>query len=631
VPGRVVRVNGTPHVIVGVVPQDVGFTSEVDVWLPLAPDAANESRGDRRLAVIGRLAPGATVAQADEEMKRIAADLEQEHAGRDKGWRVRVAPIRQWLVQTGVQTRLLLLMAAVTLLLLVACANVANLQLARSLSRGREIGLRMALGASRARLARQLATESALLAAAGSAVGLALAAALVRMLPAVLPDSVPRATAIALNAPVLLIALGATILTTMLFGLLPALLASRSDPHAALAHTGRSVAEGRGTPMQRALVGVQLALATVLAVGAALLVQSLGHLQDVPLGFDPDRVLTARVFRPSSEDRHARDLAFYEAVLRDVRTLPGVKAAGFASEVPFGEGNTSMSIGPIPRPAHIPATGIQVSWRIVTSGYFEALGVGLRRGRSFGASEPGSTVILTEALASRLWPKKEDPVGRTVFISNGQVLTVIGIVGDTRQLSLDQPPTLTMYFPPRFLWPTMTLAVRTDGDPAALAASVRAAVQRVDRDQPVFDVRPLGTLVRSSATEPRLNAILLGTFAGLAMLLAAVGVAGVVACSVARRTRELAVRLALGASRGRVLGDVMGQGVRMTVVGVVAGLIAAAAFSRLLASVLYGVQPHDAAVFAAAGGVLLLAALLASWLPARRAMSIDAMETLKGE
>jgi putative ABC transport system permease protein len=629
--GRMVRVNGAPHTVVGVVPQDVGFTRVVDVWLPLAPDAAQESRGDRQLVVIGRLASGVSVARADEEMKRIAATIEQEHPHPDRGWRVRVVPIREWLIESGLETRLLLLMVAVTLLLLVACANVANLQLARSMSRVREMGLRIALGASRARLMRQLATESALLAAAGGAAGLALAAALVRIVPALLPDSVPRAGGIALNAPVLLVALGTTMLTTMLFGVLPAVLASKTDPQTALTQAGRAVAEGRGRGVQRALVAAQLALAMMLAVGAALLVQSLAKLQEVPLGFDPDGILTARVYRPTSEQRYARDLAFYEEVLREIRALPGVEAAGFASTVPFGESNTSMSIGPIPRPPHIPETGVQASWRIVSPAYFEALGVPLRRGRLFDESDRDQPVILSEGLARRLWPNGEDPIGRTVFISNGQVLTVLGVVDDLRQLGLDQPVTPTMYFHPHFLWPTMTLAVRTAGDPAALAAAVRAAVQRVDPDQPLFEVRPLRTLIQSSAAQPRLNTILLGAFAGVALLLAAVGVAGVVACSVARRTRELAVRLALGASPRRVLRDVMGQGLRTTLVGVIAGLVAAVALAGFLSSVLFGVQPRDPRAFAAAGVTLLLVALFASWLPARRAMAIDAMETLRGE
>ena len=290
-----------------------------------------------------------------------------------------------------------------------------------------------------------------------------------------------------------------------------------------------------------------------------------------------------------------------------------------------------MSIGPIPRPPHIPETGVQVSWRIVTPGYLEALGVPLRRGRLFDESDRGRPVLLNESLAARLWPNGEDPIGRTVFISNGQVLTVTGIVGDIRQLGLDEPVTPTMYLHPRFLWDTMTLAVRTGGDPASLAAAVRAAARRVDPEQPLFEVHPLRTLVHSSAAQPRVNALLLGAFAGTALLLAAVGVAGVVACGVARRTRELAVRLALGASPSRLLRDVMAQGLRMTIVGVLAGVIAAAALARAMSGVLFGVQPHEPGAFIAAAVTLLLAALLATWLPARRAMRIDAMETLRGE
>ena len=636
-PGQTLQVNGAQHTIVGVVPQDVGFTSEADVWLPLAPDPDRESRGDRRLAIVGRLAPGVTVAQADAEMDRIAAGIEREHVSRDRGWRVRVAPIREWLIDSGLQARLLLLLGAVALLLLVACTNVASLQLARSLSRAHELGLRMALGASRRRLIRQLVTESALLAAAGGAVGLLLAGALVQLLPAVLPDSVPRREAVALNAPVLLVALAVTGITALLFGVLPAVLASGTDPHTALARAGRSVATGRGTLMQRALVAAQLTLAMMLAVGAALLVQSFAKLQDVTLGFDPDRVLTARVYRPfNSEESAARALAFYDAVLREVRALPGVEAAGFASAVPFGEGNTSMSIGPIPRPAHIPELGLQVSWRSITDGYLEALAVPVLRGsveRSFvEAREARGPIVLSEGLAKRLWPGGEDPIGREVFLSSGQLSVVVGVVGDVRQLHLGQPPTPTMYFPSAYaLWPTMTLAVRTPGDPATLSGAVRAAVQRVDPTQPLFEVRRMRTLLHDSAAQPRLNTILLGSFAGVALLLAAVGVAGVVACSITRRTRELAVRLALGASAPRVLREVMGQGVRLSVIGMAGGLLAAALLVRFLSSVLFGVDPHDPSAFAAAAVVLLAAALVASWLPARRVTRIDPMLVLRGE
>jgi predicted permease len=632
--GRTISVNGVSHLVVGVVPQDVGFDTTIDLWLPMAPDGPHESRGDHRIAVLGRLAPGVTVDAAHAELTQIAAQLEQDFPGPEKGWRVLVSPIRTWIVSADLRQRLNILLAAVVLLLLVACTNVANLQVARATSRLREIGVRIALGASRARLVRQMITENLVLASAGGALGLALAWVCVRLAAAFLPASIPRLGVLSINLPVLLAAIVSIGATALVAGLIPAAMVARSNAHDALQQSGRSTTGGRRGRVRQALVAVQLGLATMLVIGAALLAQSLVHLQRVSLGIaDPDHLLVARVTRDSTEESQRRDLVFYQTVLDNIRALPGVISAGMTSEVPLCALDTSMTLGPIPRPQGVPPQGIQASWRIVTNDYLQTLQVPVRRGRLFDKSrDPRWPIVLSEQLVHRLWPQGQDPIGHEVWLSNGKVFTVIGVVGDVRQTGLANPPTLTMYFPSTyFLWPTMTLVVRSHGDPVTLARSVREAVAKIDPNQPLFDVRTMRSIVSENAAEPRLNAVLLTSFAALALLLAGVGVAGVIAYAVVQRTPELAVRQALGASPRQAMQHVLSSGLRMCVLGIVAGGAAALALGRTLSGVLFGIEAQDPATFAATGVALLAIAMVACWLPARRATRIDPALALRGE
>ncbi|MBK5299102.1 MAG: ABC transporter permease [Vicinamibacteria bacterium] len=623
--GRSIAIDGVSHTVVGIVPQDAGFSTDIDLWVPMAANLAAEDRNDRRLAVVGRLADGATLDQAQAELNTVAAALEREFPPSNGGWRTRLVPALDWIVGDELQQRLKILLVAVGLLLAVACANVANLQMARAASRTGEIGVRLALGASRARLVRQTLTESLLLAGTGGALGLALAWAMMRGSRALLPDSIPRLASLSLNGPVLAAALVATVLVAIVAGLLPALLAGKTDIRDAVQHASRPGASR--TPVRNALVALQLALSTCLVVGAALLLQSTWNLQRLPLGFSqPDHLLTANITRPQSTTWDMdRDVAFYDSVLREAAALPGVTAVGLTSGVPLGEGNTAMEVSTTPRPEGQPMKGVQASWRIVSGGYFRVMDVPVARGRVFDPrKDPSRSLVLSEGLAKRLWPGGEGPVGRAVFLGNGQQFTVLGVVGDVRLTSIARDPAPAMYFPTSwYLWPTMTMVMRTDGDPTALTQPLRAAVARVDAAQPIFDIRSMRAIVRTRLAEPWLNATLLAIFAALALALAAVGVAGVMAFAVARRTSELAVRQALGASPRQAMAVVLSGGLKMCVAGIAAGTVSALMLGQVLAGLLFGVTPYDVPTLAATGAAMFAVAALACWLPARRATRIS--------
>ena len=631
--GRTVDVNLVPHTIVGIAPQDVGFASDIDLWLPLGYDPeADDNRGDHRLIVLGRLAPGVTLQQAQQEMLGLTARLAREFPEANKGWSVVVDPVRNFIVEDEVAQRLRIVLAAVALLLLVAATNVANLQVARASGRLREIGVRLALGASRARLVRQMLTENLLLAAAGGAAGLALAWAGVRASAAWLPVSLPRREALSIDLPVLLVAGLCIVLTALLTGLLPARMALRSNVQDALQQAGRSTTGGR-SPARHALVAAQLALATTLVVGAALLTQSLVRLQKVALGFtDPEHLLTTQITRSlASEDMMDRNSDFFRALIEEVRVLPGVAAAAVSSEVPFGDQTTEMPVVPAGGSPGTPGESIQANWRIVTADFFRTMQIPLRRGRTFNEGrEPWRSMILSEGLARQLWPDGRDPIGREVTLGNHKTFTIVGVVGDVRQLELGEDPTPTMYISTSWIvLPTMTLVVRTRTDPAALVQPIRRVVARLDPHQPLSTFQTMRSAVAANAAEPRLNTILVASFAGLALLLAVVGVAGVVGYSVGQRTRELAVRLALGASPGQAVRHVMSGGLSMCALGILCGVGAALALGRALASVLFGVAAHDPRTLAASAAALFAAAALACWLPARRATRVDPSLTLR--
>lgn len=632
--GRAIPVNGENHTVIGIAPQDVGFATDIGVWLPLRPDPVQYGRGDRRLEVLGRLATVAPLGQAQAELDTISAALAGEFPDSNLGWEGAIEPVRNWIVGDAVRSRLLMLLAAVAVLMLVACTNVANLQIARATARQRELGVRQALGAARAQLVAQLVAENVLLAAVGGALGLALAYAALQVAVTVLPPSTPRLAAIALDWRTALAAIAVAAATAIAFGLAPALVAMRTQSLAVLQQLGRSTLDARQGPLRQVLVVVQFTLATVLVIAAALLAQHLARLQDASMGFRTDRLLAARMTLPQeSEDM---DLGphreIYARLLEQIRALPGVRSAGITSEIPLGDFNTSMMIAPgAGGPLTYEQESTQASWRVVSGDYLPTLGVPLLRGRGFDSTnEAPRSMILSEGLARRLWPGGEDPIGQTVRLGNGQTRNVVGVVGDVRQIGLGEDPTPTMYMPTSWiLTATMTLIVRSEGDPATLVAPIRAIAERVSPAQPLFDIRTMQSVISTSVAEPRVQTLVLLAFAGSSLLLAAFGVAGVMAYLVARRTPELAVRMALGASPRRLVRHVLGRGGALCFAGVALGSLLLLALSGVWGEI--AVDANLPVMLALCAALLLTVGMVACWLPARRVTRISPSLALRGE
>lgn len=631
--GRTIRVDGQALTVVGVLPQQMGFSSKPEVWLPLAPDLAKENRSNHYLTVLARLKPGVGLSEAQADLNRVCAELAKELPDSNAGWAVRLVPVLEWVVGRKLQTSLWVLISAVGLLLLVACANIANLLLTRASARQEEMSVRLALGASRVRLLRQLLTENVVLAVVGGGAGIVLAMAGLAGLQKLLPVGTPRVETLTLESSVLLFALAVTLATSILFGFAPAWLASRSALNSALRQSGRTHS-GRN-PLRQSLVVGQMAIATVLVIGTALLLQSLARLQDSPIGFQPDHVLLASVSLPQGKyptQDHAA--AFYQKLLPEVQALPGVTAAGVTSTTPMSGDDTSMSVAAGAGPARPQEKIRQASWRIISPGAMETLGVKLLRGRFFSPSDrfEQKPMVISEGLARLLWPEGTDPLQQQVHLGNGQTFHIVGVVGDVRHKGRAEDPPPTMYMHASWsLWPTMVLMIRTSGDPLALASPLRQAVQRIDPDQPLFAVRTMTELVSADAAQPKLRTGLMAAFAVLALILGALGVSGVVSYGVARRSRELALRMALGATPGQVQGNVMSSGALLAVLGLVVGLAAALGLGRFLSSLLYQVRPNDPLTFTAIGATLLVVSLLACWVPARRAVRIDPATSLRNE
>jgi predicted permease len=579
---------------------------------------------------LGRLKPGVAVDQAEAELNQVAAQLEHEFPKSNRDWRVRIAPALDWIVDSELRSALLVLLTTVGLLLIVACINVANLLLARASTRVQEFGIRRALGAGRGRLVRQLATESLVLASAGGASGLFMALVGVKGLRAILPASVPRAAQLSLDFQVLAAAVALTLVTGLMFGLVPAWLASRLDVQASLRQARGASGSGRSR-LRQALVAGEFALASTLVASAGLLLASFQRLQAVDLGFQPQNVLTAQISLPEARYSPDRTLAFRRDLERELNAIPGMQAAGIARSVPFGTNGGMMSAGPADG-APGSEQKINTSFQMATRGYFQALRIPLLRGRLFDESDqaPARSTILSAGLAQRVWPDGRDPIGRQVRFGGNAPFTVVGVVADVRQLALTEDPAPVAYVPSWFLR-HFFVVMRAPGEPAQLAAALRQTVAKLDSAQPVFDVRPLTDLRDADSARQRLNAFLTGSFALLALALGAVGVAGVVSYSVIRRTPEIAIRMALGATPGRVVRSVTASGLRVCLIGLVAGLAGAFALGRVMARLLYRVRPDDPAIFGAVAAVLLGAALLASWLPARRIARIDPVTALRKE
>ena len=643
--GRALTLNGESYTVVGVMPPSVhlpGYGNWKDqVWVPVAfPPEEAAQRGNHFLEVIARLKPGVTIQQAQAEMETIAARLSQQYPEYNTRIGAVVTPLREQVVG-DIKPALLVLLGAVGFVLLIACANVANLLLARAAVRQKEIALRLALGASHTRLTRQFLTESVLLALFGGGFGLLLAVAAIGVLKSFVPATVSQAQTIGIDGKVLLFTGFVAVATGMVFGLAPAIQASHFNLNDTLKEGGRdSAASVKGNRLRNLLVVTEVAVSFLLLIGAGLLINSFFHLRNLDPGFRADHLLTMKIDLSEVKypDRERRS-AFLDELIRRVRALPGAQAAAIAGNLPLTYNGDSMTIAVEGIPDPPPDQRPDVIYRAVGPGYFSTMGIPLLRGRDLtdqDKAESKYVVVISEKTAQHFWPG-QDPVGKRLkagsSTSNVPWREVIGVVKDVRQNDFIAPPKMQMYFSYRQLKDLApnALVVRTAIDPMSLAASVRNTVWSLDKDQTVSDIDTMEHIVAKAVARQRFSMLLLGLFAALALVLAAVGIYGVLSYSVAQRTREIGVRIALGARRVDVLQMTVTQGLKLVGVGMLIGVVAAFMLTRVMASLLFGVSATDPLTFIGIALVLLMVAILASYIPALRATRVDPIVALRAE
>jgi predicted permease len=637
--GQSISINNRPHTVIGVMPPDFKFPEVADLWLPLALDERRWTRNDHGLGALARLKTGVTLEQAQAEMASVARSIEEQNPVTNDGLSVSVTGLREGLVG-GYRRGLLILLGVVGFVLLIACVNVANLLLARSSARQKEISIRAALGAGRWRIMRQLITESLLLGAAGGALGLVLAVWGMELLLAAVPVEFPFWMKFGLDGRVLAFTACVSLLTGIVFGAAPALQASKVDLNEALKDGGRSASAGAGRHRLRALLVVaEVALSLVLLVGAGLMIRSFMRLQHVNPGLNPENVLTMTVPLPRAKYREpARQAAFFQRLLERVRALPGVEAAGAASNLPLSGSLWGRSLTVEGRPVLSVGDAPVINYCVVTPEYFRSMGIPMLTGRDVSDGDTNDSpkvTVIDERLAREYWPD-ESPLGKRVRYgppeSNEPWFTIIGVVGEVRHQRLDLQTRKTVYVPyQQVADPRMTLTVHTTAAPAALADAVRAQVKELDADQPITDVRTMEEVVSRSVWQPRLYTILFGVFAAVALVLASVGIYGVMSYAVSQRTHEIGIRMALGAQAADVLKMVLGQGLMLALIGVAVGTAAAFALTRLMAALLYDVSATDPATFGTIALLLMGVASMACYVPARRAMKVDPMIALRYE
>jgi predicted permease len=639
--GKNIRMDDADYLVVGVMRPKFEFPRTAELWTPLVVKPADHLVRDRgQVMVVGRLRPGATAAQADLEVAGISSQLEKEYPATNRGKRYSVLAVQDFLVGYYNREYLKLLLGAVLFVLLIACANVANLQLARAISRGREVALRMALGAGRGRLVTQLLTESVILSLAGGLLGLVVASWALQLILGAMPPEVARLVSgwneIRLDGRALAMTLGASLLTGILAGLAPAVQCSRPDVAETLKEGGRGNSGGRGRHRLRGiLVASEMALAVVLLVGAALMVRSFGAMAHGSAALEPSSLLTLRLAITEQKYAETHDRArFYGEVLTQVSAVPGVRMAAAATAMPYTQHSSGREYEIEGRPVD-PANRITGDFQSVSSSYFNTLRVPLRDGRFIQSSDgrEAPMVAVIDDQAARRWFGNTNPVGRHIKLSGDPAakwMTIVGVVGNPVQSVFDRAPRRVLFVPfeqqPR-TW--MDLALRTSGDPLRVAPAVTAAIRSVDREQPVTDVATMQTLVDREATGILYVAGMLGVFGVLALGLAAIGVYGMMAYLVNEQTHEIGIRMALGASQGSVLQMVFRRGLTMALGGIAFGIAMAYGVARLLASLLWGVSASDPITFAGIPLVLAAAALLAIYIPARRAVKTDPMVALR--
>jgi putative ABC transport system permease protein len=657
--GRTLTLNGSPYQVVGVMPPDFvfpypgmlgpsGFTriTGVDLWLPITfsgPMAARNriltpagqiERGGRWWGAIGRMKPGVTPQQVEADMRTIAAQLERSYPATNTGWSATVVPTIDQSVGT-IRPALLILITGIAFVLLMACVNVTNLLLARSIAREKELATRAALGATRSRIARQLVTESVSFAIAGGAVGLAVMWWTLRGLIALAPADIPRMNEVSIDWRVLLTAGITTMLTGILVGVLPAMSSAGINPQASLQDASRGNAGGSLRRRTRAaLVVAEVALAVALTTGAVLLLRSFVSVTNVDPGFVTTRLLTFQMNLPGTLTNNTDRLAFYRDFFARLEALPGVESVGGATRVPLGSTSVTTTIQreSVPLPvAELP----EVLFQRAMHNYFQAMGIPIRRGRGFDPTD-GPTAppvaIINDSLAHKLFANV-DPLGQHVRIGsapNGPWMTIVGVIGDVRHGGLEEEPQPELYVTSLQLPPVNPFIIlRTTGDPALLADTVRAEVRRIDKNIPLYDMRTMSTLRSDSVSTRRFILLIVGAFGVLALGLAAIGVYGVMSLIVSERTREVGVRLALGAEPSHLLTMVVGQATKLAAIGVAIGVAGAVVLAPLLDSQLYGVTSIDPLTFITVPVVLLVIAALAAAVPARKAMRIDPLAALR--
>jgi putative ABC transport system permease protein len=641
--GRSLSLNGEPYTVVGVLPSSVRLPAfgnwRDQVWVPLAfPAEEAAARGNHFLEIIGRMKPGVTVPRARAEMETIAARLAQQYPEYNTRIGAVVNPLHEEIVG-NMKPALLILLGAVAFVLLIACANVANLLLARAAARHKEIALRLALGADRARLTKQLLVESVMLSMLGAMVGLALAYAGLRVLTQFIPADVAQAEMITIDGKVLLFTLAVALITGLIFGLAPASQAAHFNLNDTLKEGGRDSGAGpRGKRLRSALVIAEVAVSFILLIGAGLLINSFMHLRNLDPGFHADHLLALNVdLSETKYPDNPRRVAFFDEVVRRVQALPGVRSVAVAGNLPFTYNGDSMPIGVEGVPDPPPDQHPDVIYRAVGPGYFSTMGIPLVHGRDFNdqdSLEANLAVVVSEKTAKYYWPNA-DPIGKRLkngsTTQEGPWRTVVGVVKDVRQNDFIAEPKMQMYFTYRQLRSLMpnALIVRTAIDPLSLATPIRNAIWAVDKDQSVANIDSMEHIVAGAVARQRFSMLLLAIFAGVALVLAAVGIYGVMSYSVAQQTREIGIRMALGAQRSDVLKMTVKQGLRLVGFGLAIGLVAAFILTRVMASLLFGISATDPLTFLIISLVLLAVAMLASYIPSVRAMKVDPMVALR--
>jgi putative ABC transport system permease protein len=644
--GKSITLDSRPYTIVGVLPKGFELLQPADVFLPFTPWAKtlpDDRNWHPGIYAVARLKPGVTREQARTEMVGITKRLENQYPEYNTGISADVVGLQDRLVQ-NVRPALLLLLGAVSFVLLIACVNVANLLLARAASRGREIAIRTSMGASRWRIVRGLLTESVLIAVTGGALGLLVASAALGPLLHMAEGSVPQIFSVGLDRSVLLFTLVVSVLTGLVFGIVPALRTGKIDLRETLNEGSRGSTTGRGHHrILGALVATEIAVALLLLIGSGLLLRSFSRLQEVSPGFQPDHLLVADL--PLSQNAYAKPelrYEFFDRLVERAKTLPGVKSAGAASFLPVSGGGSLIQFNIEGRPPKTPHDYVAAGYRTVTPKYMETMGVPLLQGRNIAAGdvEKAPAVVVINASMARTYFPGKNPLGKRMQIGatpdkDVPYMEIVGVVGDVLQ-GLDTDAKAEMYLPYRqadTVLPVFQLSVvlRTSGDPRLQAAALRSAVREIDPNQPVVKIRTMEENMATSVTEPRFRTWLIGIFAALALVLAAVGIYGVMSYSVNQRTNEMGIRVTLGAQPNDVFRIVVGEGLRLALIGVGVGLIGALAATRVLRTFLYGVSAIDPVTFAVTAALLILVAVAACYFPARRATRVDPMVALRYE